>query len=255
MVTAERRTSDLGDLDHSLVKSQVTNVDLVHRRRGQIVEAAVELFSSGGYYRTTIQQIARHAGVSIGLIYQYARTKEDILLLSLLSVLDSYKKEIPPAIQGAGDPLGRLWAAVDAYCRVVDRNKEATVLAYRSTKSLPDRHRELVKASETETNKLISRCLTECIERGFIRDINIELVTYQLVSFAHLWALKYWRLGKLISIDDYITQGLDVYFRGILTASGTRRYQRLTESSAAPGSETEPRKPKAISRTKKRAAD
>jgi AcrR family transcriptional regulator len=59
------------------------------KRRGQIVPAAVALFSERGYYRTTIQDIARRAGVSTGLIYQYAQTKEDILLLSLMSVMET----------------------------------------------------------------------------------------------------------------------------------------------------------------------
>jgi AcrR family transcriptional regulator len=52
------------------IKSQVTDEALVHRRRGQIIAAAVELLSKKGFYRTTILDIARKAGVSPGLIYQ-----------------------------------------------------------------------------------------------------------------------------------------------------------------------------------------
>ncbi len=52
------------------IKSQVADVALVQRRRAQIVAAAVELFSRQGFYTTTIQEVARKAGVSIGLISQ-----------------------------------------------------------------------------------------------------------------------------------------------------------------------------------------
>jgi AcrR family transcriptional regulator len=41
------------------VDSVVTDPKLVEERRGQIVRAAVKLFSEEGYYTTTIQQIAR----------------------------------------------------------------------------------------------------------------------------------------------------------------------------------------------------
>ena len=84
-----------GTPDPAFVKSQVADQELKTRRRGQIVPAAVRLFSERGYHRTTIQDIARRAGVSTGLIYQYAQTKEDILLLSLINVMETYKQAIP----------------------------------------------------------------------------------------------------------------------------------------------------------------
>jgi AcrR family transcriptional regulator len=135
-------------VDATRVRAQVADRALVQRRRDQIIDAAVELFSHQGFYRTTVQEIASKAGISTGLIYHYARTKEDILLLTLLSVLQSYRAEIPEALEGLTDPLERLWAAVNAYCRVVSRHRAATVLAYRSTKSLPAEQRSLVKKEE-----------------------------------------------------------------------------------------------------------
>ncbi len=212
------------------VTSQVTDEALVQRRRAQFVAAAVELFSSQGYYRTTIQDIARKAGVSSGLIYQYVRDKEDVLLLSLLSVLDSYKQEIPQALAGLTDPLERCCVAIDAYCRVVDQRREATVLAYRSTKSLSADRRALIKVSELESNDLIAACLRDCIAKGVFREVNVELVTYQLVTFAHTWALKHWRLKELSTLDGYIEQGIDFFTQALLTPKGWRQYRKLLES-------------------------
>ncbi len=216
------------------VTSQVTDEALVQRRRAQFVAAAVELFSSQGYYRTTIQDIARKAGVSSGLIYQYVRDKEDVLLLSLLSVLDSYKREIPRALAGLTDPLERCCAAIDAYCRVVDQRREATVLAYRSTKSLSADRRALIKTSELESNELISACLRDCMDKGLFREVNADLVTYQLVTFAHTWALKHWRLKELSTLDEYIAQGLEFFTQALLTPKGWRQYRKLQESREAP---------------------
>ncbi len=215
------------------VKSQVTDEVLVHRRRGQIIAAAVELFARQGFYRTTIQEIAKLAGVSSGLIYQYVSDKEDVLLLSLLSVLDSYKHEIPAAMEGLSDPLARYRAAVQAYCRVVDQRREATVLAYRSTKSLPEDRRQLIKNHEIETNGLIEAALRDCIAEGLFREVNVELVTYQLVTFAHSWALKYWRLKQLVTLEEYIAHGLDFFARALLTPKGWRHYSKLADAGTA----------------------
>ncbi|OAN52740.1 transcriptional regulator [Paramagnetospirillum marisnigri] len=213
------------------VKAQVTDEALVQRRRAQIVAAAVELFSHQGFYRTTMQDVAKKAGVSAGLIYQYVTDKEDVLLLVLLSVLDSYKQEIPAAISGLTDPLERFWAAISAYCRVVDQRREATVLAYRSTKSLPDDRRELIKRSEIETNGMIAACLKDCIKAGLMREVNVELVTYQLVTFAHSWALKHWRLKELCDLDQYVAEGFDFFAQALLTPKG-RRHQAKIQGAA-----------------------
>ncbi len=219
--------SDMTPTSGADVKSHVTDGALIQRRRGQIVAAAVELFSRQGYNDTTIIDIARKADVSSGLIYQYFSDKEDILLLSLLDVLDSYKREIPLAIEGLNDPLARFLAALEAYCRVVDQRREATLLAYRSTKSLPGDRRQLIKAHELTTNQLIAACLQDCIDQGLCRPVKVELVTYQLVTFAHSWALKYWRLNELCNLDEYVAEGVDFYTHALLTPKGWRRYRKL----------------------------
>ena len=106
------------------VKSLVTDEALVRERRTQIVAGAVKLFSKKGYDRTTVQEVAKKAGVSTGLIYQYVHDKEDLLLLSILDVVDSYAREIPDALAGVELPLDRCCAAFAAYCRVVDARRK-----------------------------------------------------------------------------------------------------------------------------------
>jgi AcrR family transcriptional regulator len=219
------------------VKSRVTDEVLVQRRRSQIIAAAVELFAHQGYYRTTILDVARKAGVSSGLIYQYVSDKEDVLLLALLSVLDSYKQEIPVALEGLSDPLERWCAALDAYCRVVDRSRQATVLAYRSTKSLPRDRRQVIKQSEIETNALIADCLRDCMAEGLFRPVNVDVATYQLVTFAHTWALKHWRLKDLCTLDEYVDHGLDFFAHALLTPKGWRHYRKLPSREARPAVE------------------
>lgn len=44
-----------------------------------IMDVALEHFASEGYYRTTINHIARHAGISKGLMYNYFESKEALL--------------------------------------------------------------------------------------------------------------------------------------------------------------------------------
>lgn len=213
------------------VLALVTDPKLVEVRRGQVVRAAVKLFSEEGYYTTTIQQIAREAGVSTGLIYQYFRDKDDILFLTLKLVLDTYEHEIPPQLEGIEHPLERLCRAIWAYCQIVDGLLEATVLAYRSSKSLREDRRILVKEAETRTNQLIETCLDACIKAGHMREINRHLLAYQIVMFAHSWALKHWALGERYSLARYFEEGIKLLVEPFLTAKGLRRLAALRADS------------------------
>ncbi len=214
------------------VKRQIANAGLFERRREQIISAAVQLFSENGYYRTTVQEIAEHAGMSAGLVYQYVQDKETLLLLSILNVLDSYANEIPLAVRGIDGALERCCAAFRAYCKVVDRFREATVLAYRSTKSLPREQRQIIKNAERETNELVEGYIRACIEQGLFRPVDSQLATYQLVMYAHSWALKHWQFRTRFDPDRYIEQGLDLFLHAMLTAKG---HKRLEGRSGTPG--------------------
>jgi AcrR family transcriptional regulator len=44
-----------------------------------IMDVALEHFAGEGYFRTTIDHIARHAGISKGLLYNYFESKEALL--------------------------------------------------------------------------------------------------------------------------------------------------------------------------------
>ena len=50
------------------------------RTRERILEAALELFADRGYETTTMRDVAREAGASLGLAYRYFASKEEFAL-------------------------------------------------------------------------------------------------------------------------------------------------------------------------------
>ncbi|KTS26452.1 TetR/AcrR family transcriptional regulator [Pantoea sp. BS_4] len=48
-------------------------------RRKEILQAAEYCMRQKGFYQTSVQSIARHANVSVGLIYKYYKNKEAII--------------------------------------------------------------------------------------------------------------------------------------------------------------------------------
>ena len=57
--------------------------------KDKIIEAGFDLICNDGYYKTNTSKIAKKAGVSTGIIYQYFKDKRDIFLAGLDKYADN----------------------------------------------------------------------------------------------------------------------------------------------------------------------
>lgn len=63
-------------------------------RRRRIQEAARGVFAEKGYAKTSIEQVARAANLSVGAIYLYFKSKEDLYISLLEQTLDQVEAEL-----------------------------------------------------------------------------------------------------------------------------------------------------------------
>ncbi|TCM44675.1 TetR family transcriptional regulator [Rhizobium sp. PP-F2F-G48] len=203
-----------------LVKAQVEDPVLVRTRRGQFVRSAIKVFCAKSYHAATIKEIAKDAGVSPGLIYQYVNDKEELLFLALQLIVFTLKQGLPEASNRVSNPVMKFYACFEAYCRVIEENRDASILTYRETKSLAKEHINFIKDMELQTNEIIAITVRDCIEQGYFTDVDVELFVYHTIMTAHSWALKYWRLSKVTTIDEYIVANARFLLSSVLTAKG-----------------------------------
>jgi TetR/AcrR family fatty acid metabolism transcriptional regulator len=84
---------------------------LVAARRSQILDAAAAVFAQKGFHLTTIRDIARHAGIADGTIYNYFESKP-ALLLGIFERMRASIVETTPPPPGEGDLHGFIRALV-----------------------------------------------------------------------------------------------------------------------------------------------
>ena len=65
--------------------------DIRKQKRELIMETALELFAENGFHATSISQIAKKAGISKGLIYNYYASKEDLLKYLVADLMEEGK--------------------------------------------------------------------------------------------------------------------------------------------------------------------
>jgi TetR/AcrR family transcriptional regulator, cholesterol catabolism regulator len=200
------------------------------RRSEQLLTAAARLMERDGSQAVSMQAVAEEAGVSVGLIYRYFGGKDDLLLAVIVDVLDAFSTRVSDAIEAAGDnPVERLAAAFRAYCEVIDEHRHAAVLTYRESKSLGEAGRERIKELEVATSEPLRAVLREGIEAGELMDLDVELVSYDLLLMAHGWALKHWYFERTLGFDDYVSKQTALMLGALVQPKRRRSYRRLLD--------------------------
>jgi AcrR family transcriptional regulator len=69
-------------------------------KRKLILDTALELFASEGFHTTPISRIASEAGISKGLLYNYFKSKEDLIKTIIFNGLDNLTELIDPDHDG-----------------------------------------------------------------------------------------------------------------------------------------------------------
>ncbi len=189
------------------VPSQVKNPDLVTRRRLQIVDASVKLFIEKGFHKTTTREIAKASGISTGLLYEYVRSKEDVLFLVCDAIHVEVENAVADAIQRASYDGDVLPAVIREYFLVCDRMSDHILLVYQETRTLPPHWRKRVLQNEVKLTSIFIKILKQLTEPSDLPKIDpaaIELAAHTITVLGHMWTFRRWFLARRYSIDDYI---------------------------------------------------
>src|SRR5215204_1919439 len=82
------------------------------RTRERILEAALELFAERGYEATTMRDVAREAGVSLGLAYRYFASKEEFALALYMRLAEESEEWAREGLAGGTIAERFEWAMV-----------------------------------------------------------------------------------------------------------------------------------------------
>ncbi|MDP9483260.1 MAG: TetR/AcrR family transcriptional regulator [Chloroflexota bacterium] len=97
-------------------------VTAAHERevRERIVRAAVGVFDEKGYHRSTMQDIVRASGLSVGAIYTYFGGKDELFLAACVLSMDQGFGELGDRLARGGTVADKLAIAVAFFIDTID---------------------------------------------------------------------------------------------------------------------------------------
>lgn len=195
------------------IPTEVKDPGLVAQRRRQIVDAAVGLFIANGFHKTTTRQIAKAAGFSIGNLYQYVKTKEDVLYLVCQAIHQEMEERLNQRVRYAGNAASALAEAIENYFLVCHQMSDHILLIYQETKSLTRESMRFVLAHEERITQIFADLLRKGVADYTLKPLQrgqVELMAHNIMVMGHMWTFRRWSLARHFSLDEYVQHQRDL---------------------------------------------
>ena len=187
----------------SRVQSRVKDKELVDERRKAIVEGAISIFKQKGYTKATVREIAQAAHLGTGSIYDYVKSKDDILFLFYENYMNSFYEKLVKTGTKDDDPRYALAAAYRSLIEVCFELEDQVMLAYTQAMYMKNRYLKNILAREVEIVDTFKGILLNC----GLSDHDAGLTANYLVFSATFGVLRRWNLKKYYSreeLTDYL---------------------------------------------------
>lgn len=194
------------------VETNIKNQALVKERRAQIVEAAVKLFVQHGYHKTTTRALARETGLSIGSLYEYVSTKDDVLYLVCMAIHAEVEKGVKEALARPTEGKAALAEVIHEFFKVCDRMSDHILLIYQVTQFLPLKWQKKVLEAELRITDEYIAAMRELRTLGKLPELDdhtINLIGHNISVIGHSWAFRRWYFARNFTLDQFIEQQTD----------------------------------------------
>jgi AcrR family transcriptional regulator len=198
------------------VKTKIKSEKLIDRRRKQIIDGAIKVFTAKGFHSATVREIADAAGLTMGSLYNYIASKEDIIHIVYDYITRVLREEMRGAIEGIGDPEERLKAALHQNLKAVYQNQEIIMFIYKESASLDKESLYTVLARETEYIELFEGLLRERFKGQDVNEERLRLAADLLPYIPVIMTFRRWSLKRRFESMDIVMKGiLDFVLHGI----------------------------------------
>lgn len=196
----------------------------IEEKKGRIEDAAKQLFIKQGFHATSMRNIASKAGTSLGNVYNYYRTKDEILesiIAKYQTVIDERLKSIFDEIESPLEPeslvaFGRLVK------KMVNEHHDFWLLMYIDVLEFENRHfRKMFEGLAKNLRRRFAGHFADIKNRGRVHDGVDPAIGF---TAAYMQFFNYFLVEKLfggnrhfgISDEQVIEKLSEIYCRGLL---------------------------------------
>jgi AcrR family transcriptional regulator len=180
--------------------------------RRKLLEAAEACFSRQGFYATSVADMTRRAGVSLGTFYLYFPSKTEILAELVRDINARLRRNARAAIAGLQDRREIEREGFRAFFRFVSQNMET----YRIVREAEFVNPPVARWYFERLAQGYIKGLQAGMHRGEIRQTDAETLAYCLMGIGHFLGLRWAAWSKGNSMPKRVfDQTIDLILHGL----------------------------------------
>lgn len=177
-------------------------------RRKQIVETTIETIASRGFAHTTLNDIAREAGVSTGVITYHFKNKDDLIEQSIKKLFEAPNAYVIERVEGKETCRDKLRAYIQANIDFMTEHRSqsvALIYSFGSISSEQERHRIMAR-QHRKIRRFLAKILRTGQDAGEFCEFDCEAVA-QIVFSALEGIMLQWVLDpEGVKLDGCATE-------------------------------------------------
>jgi len=181
--------------------------------REKILEGGRRAFIAGGFRGTSVPSIAAEAGVSVGLIYRYFASKEELFLDLCLAGTPEELRDLAGRISPIDDPSERLTVAISSYFDALfDAIGAPLVLQALAAAPGDDRIRSMLRRRGDDLREFSAAFVRDAVARGELPPtadvVEIAALTTMLLDGALIAVAEQGEAMDRDAVRDRIVRGV-----------------------------------------------
>lgn len=180
-------------------------------RKELILEVGIKEFSSKGYENANINVIAKNAGISIGLMYKYFSTKEDLFITCLKRGMDVLEKALDKIMVSDDKLLIKAEKLIRTIC-LHSKKYSNYIKMYNeisSQKESPEGMQAIVEEIESKRSSIYITSIAQALAKGDVRS-DLDPRMFALFLDSLLTSLQYAYTCDYYKEKFRIYTGIDV---------------------------------------------
>ena len=186
------------------------------KRRIEILESAETIFSSAGFHKADMNEIAKQAKIAKGTVYLYYPSKKELFIAVIRYGLENLSKKISDEVENIEDSVGKIKKAISTYMLFFKDHQALYRILLHPDLELIDGIAETMKDAKLSKLPQIEKTLKKGIEEKQIRNIDEKSLSYMILGMTDLLLFQWLSNPDEEPIEKKIEQITDVLFRGIL---------------------------------------
>jgi TetR/AcrR family transcriptional regulator, cholesterol catabolism regulator len=192
-----------------------------------LLDVAAQRFASTGYRQTTLEEIARHAGIAKASMYRYFENKQELLAKIFVKVATTFTTSLQPILATTLPPEEKLRRAVHHLLHTIGENVSFFTVFYSEEGDLPPKLRAEVMETRQRLAANLESIIQEGMTQGGFRPLDAKLIVYAIMGMCG-WLHKWYRPEEA-RLEDVTAAFVSLIEHGCLATRGTEAQAGLTD--------------------------